>query len=121
MSNKHDLLRELAAEHAALELELAARIAAMEARLRELAEILHADDKRLRRADAPARMSMERSARYLGISKTTLYKMVHDEVIPAAETDSGRRVLRKADLDAWVGSLPSANRVRERFPEQVAS
>jgi excisionase family DNA binding protein len=51
----------------------------------------------------PRLMGLIDTARYLGISKQTLYKLVAAEQIPAFKT-AGSRVWKfdKQDLDAWI-------------------
>jgi len=67
---------------------------------------------RLARCEFPERMSMARAARYLGIGKQRLYKLIDDGDIPglAGHRANQRVVVRRADLDAYVLGLPARRR-----------
>lgn len=47
-------------------------------------------------------LTVEETANYLRMSKSSIYKMVHKETIPFYKPSGGRVLFRREELDAWV-------------------
>ena len=77
--------------------------------LKELIEGLNAFQK--------AYLTLDESARYLGISKSCLYKKTSDKVIPHYKPGGKLTYLKKTNLDAWVenGFIPTTNQELSRL------
>lgn len=71
-----------------------------------------ANNSRFVRSEFPERMSMARAARYLGVGKQTLYRLIDEGKIQglAGHRANQRVVVRRADLDAYVEGLPARPR-----------
>lgn len=61
----------------------------------------------------PALMGETSAAAYLGVSASTLRTMADAGEAPAPVYVRTRRLYRRADLDAWVASLPSVGETVE--------
>lgn len=60
----------------------------------------------LQTAYPPAGLGIEAAAAYIGVSATTLRNMSADGSAPRPVNIGARRIYRRADLDAWLESLP---------------
>lgn len=96
-------------------------IASMDRTLNALTEEINRSTKRLDQAEAPARMSVARASRYLGISRGTMYKLIDQGVVPSVECreDSSRVVVRRCDLDSYVANLPERHRTQRTLAGQM--
>ncbi len=88
--------------------ELAANLAAAERLLALVRTHLAGLEYRLNRSEAPRLMGVPRASKYLGVSKNTLYKMIHSGEIAAVESRDGfaRLGILKDELDSFIANRP---------------
>lgn len=75
---------------------------------------LAATQSRLARSEIPQRMGVNRAARYLGIGRTSLRKLIDSGQIAVfnGREDTERIILLKSDVDDYLRGLPQAGRER---------
>jgi excisionase family DNA binding protein len=56
----------------------------------------------------PVVLSIADACRYIGLSRATFYKRLADGTLPAPVKIGGRRLIRKADLDAIIAQPAAA-------------
>ncbi len=93
---------------------LCAELAATDELIVRVSAIVDRTARRLRVAEAPELMTITRAARYLGVARNTLYKMIDDGELAtsAAQGNSNRVWLRKSELDAYIQERPARGRVK---------
>lgn len=60
---------------------------------------------------SPALLDVRDAARYLGVSRTLLYSLLSSGALPSVKVGQ-RRLVRRADLERFVESLPTLRGTR---------
>lgn len=97
----------MAAELTELEQLLLAILAADDTRRQEALRVLQGESLTEARATdttGPVLMNVTAAAKYLGVSRTTLWRIIRDGGIEQVEVRSGSFRLRKVDLDRFAGN-----------------
>jgi excisionase family DNA binding protein len=97
---------------------LAAALTTIDSTISALAIVQAETKKKLRLARTPTRMTITGAARYLRVSRTTVYKLIDSGELRTFHLldDSSAVSLEKADLDAYLANRPNAGRRRGGEP-----
>lgn len=93
---------------------LAAELEATDRLIASLVGLRDQIEGRLRYANFPQRLSIAKAARYLGVGRNTIRRLLDQGALPAVQySDTSDRVaIRRVDMDAFIANLPERKRRR---------